>query len=43
MPGDSLQEQLVKYLTDAHSTERTALSRLRASIPQDLDQLGVAA
>jgi ferritin-like metal-binding protein YciE len=30
VPGDSLQEQLVKYLTDVHSTEQNALSMLRA-------------
>jgi ferritin-like metal-binding protein YciE len=30
MPQDSLQEQLVKYLTDVHSTEQNALSTLRA-------------
>jgi ferritin-like metal-binding protein YciE len=29
MPKDSLQEQLVKYLTDVHSTEQNALSTLR--------------
>lgn len=30
MPQDSLQQQLVKYLTDVHSTEQNALSTLRA-------------
>jgi ferritin-like metal-binding protein YciE len=30
MPADSLQDQLVKYLTDVHSTERNAISTLRA-------------
>jgi ferritin-like metal-binding protein YciE len=30
MPADSLQQQLVKYLTDVHSTEQNALSTLRA-------------
>lgn len=29
MPEDLLQEQLVKYLTDVHSTEQNALSTLR--------------
>ncbi|MFZ0043127.1 MAG: DUF892 family protein [Solirubrobacteraceae bacterium] len=29
MPGDNLQEQLVKYLTDVHSTEENALAQLR--------------
>jgi ferritin-like metal-binding protein YciE len=30
MPQDALQQQLVKYLTDVHSTEQNALSTLRA-------------
>jgi ferritin-like metal-binding protein YciE len=30
MSQDSLQDQLVKYLTDVHSTEQNALSTLRA-------------
>ncbi len=30
MPQSSLQEQLIKYLTDVHSTEQNALSTLRA-------------
>jgi ferritin-like metal-binding protein YciE len=30
MPADSLQEQLVKYLTDVHSTEQNAVSTLSA-------------
>jgi ferritin-like metal-binding protein YciE len=30
MPADSLQEQLVKYLTDVHSTEQNAITTLRA-------------
>jgi ferritin-like metal-binding protein YciE len=30
MPADSLQEQLIKYLTDVHSTEQNAVSTLRA-------------
>lgn len=30
MPADSLQDQLIKYLTDVHSTEQNALSTLRA-------------
>ncbi len=30
MPQDPLQEQLVKYLTDVHSTEQNALSTLQA-------------
>jgi ferritin-like metal-binding protein YciE len=29
MPRDSLQEQLIKYLTDVHSTEQNAISTLR--------------
>lgn len=29
MPGESIQEQIVKYLTDVHSTEENALSQLR--------------
>jgi ferritin-like metal-binding protein YciE len=30
MPQNSLQEQLIKYLTDVHSTEQNAISTLRA-------------
>lgn len=29
MPGDDIREQLVKYLTDVHSTEENAISQLR--------------
>jgi ferritin-like metal-binding protein YciE len=29
MPEDSLQDQLIKYLTDVHSTEQNAISTLR--------------
>ena len=32
MPGDSLQEQIVKYLTDVHSTEENAVSRLKTGL-----------
>ncbi len=42
MPGDSLQEQLIQYLTDVHSTQQNALSTFRASTLQDLEQMGVA-
>jgi ferritin-like metal-binding protein YciE len=31
MPSDTLQEQLVKYLTDAHSIEEQALQQMRAA------------
>ncbi len=31
MSKDSLQEQLIKYLTDVHSTEQNALSTLRTA------------
>jgi ferritin-like metal-binding protein YciE len=31
MPSDTLQEQLVKYLTDAHSIEEQALQQLRTA------------
>ncbi len=30
MPAEDIQEQLVKYLTDAHSTEENAITQLRA-------------
>jgi ferritin-like metal-binding protein YciE len=30
MPGDEIREQLVKYLTDVHSTEENAIAQLRA-------------
>lgn len=29
MPADNLQEQLIKYLTDVHSTEENAVAQLR--------------
>ncbi len=29
MPGEDIQEQIVKYLTDVHSTEENAISQLR--------------
>lgn len=29
MPADNLQEQLIKYLTDVHSTEENAIAQLR--------------
>ena len=29
MPADTISEQIVKYLTDAHSTEQNAISQLR--------------
>jgi ferritin-like metal-binding protein YciE len=29
MPGDTIQEQIVKYLTDVHSTEENAIRQLR--------------
>ncbi len=38
MPTDSLQEQLIKYLTDVHSTEQNALSTLRAGAGSVDDQ-----
>jgi ferritin-like metal-binding protein YciE len=31
MPGDTIQEQLVKYLTDVHSIEEQALAQLRSA------------
>lgn len=42
MPQDSLQDQLVKYLTDVHSTEQHALSMLRAGA-ESVDDLQLAA
>ncbi len=46
--ADSLPERLVDYLTDMHSTEENALSRLRAGLLEriadhDLGQMGLAA
>ena len=38
MPSDSLQGQLVKYLTDVHSTEQNALTTLRAGADSVDDQ-----
>jgi ferritin-like metal-binding protein YciE len=38
MPQDALQQQLVKYLTDVHSTEQNALSTLRAGAGSVDDQ-----
>jgi ferritin-like metal-binding protein YciE len=29
MPGDDIQEQVVKYLTDVHSTEENAINQLK--------------
>ena len=34
MPGDTVQEQLVKYLTDAHSQEENAISQLKTGVDQ---------
>src|SRR3954453_22042869 len=31
MPGDTIQEQLVKYLTDCHSIEEQALAQLKSA------------
>jgi ferritin-like metal-binding protein YciE len=42
VPADSLQDQLVKYLTDVHSTEQNALSMLRAGA-QSVDDAELAA
>lgn len=38
MPTDALQQQLIKYLTDVHSTEQNALSTLRAGAESIDDQ-----
>ena len=43
MPQDALQQQLVKYLTDVHSTEQNALSTLRAGAGNVDDQQLAAA
>ena len=42
MPADTLQEQVVKYLTDAHSIEEQALAQMRAA-PDLASDPGLAA
>lgn len=38
MPADDLQEQIVKYLTDVHSTEENAAAQLRTGADAVQDQ-----
>ncbi|MEA2430704.1 MAG: hypothetical protein QOI19_1177, partial [Thermoleophilaceae bacterium] len=42
MAADTLEEQVVKYLTDAHSIEEQALAQMR-SAPGLADDPGLAA
>ena len=43
MPADTLQEQIVKYLTDVHSLEANAIDQLNAGVNGSTDPQLVAA
>ena len=38
MPSDDLQQQLIKYLEDVHSTEQSAITQLRDGADSAEDQ-----
>ena len=42
MPGESIQEQIIKYLTDVHSTEENAIRQLRTGADSAQDDALVA-